>query len=105
MRGFELSRRALLRGLGVSVALPALDVMLDRRGLLHGTAHAVPFPRCLMVFFIPNGVPVSRWVPTTEGAGYAMPACLKPLEPFRDDINVISGLNLGITTGAGDAHG
>ena len=61
MKPIALSRRTLLRGAGVAVALPTLDAMLTDGGLLVGTAGAQPrkLPPRMVVFFIPNGVPAS----------------------------------------------
>lgn len=51
----RLSRRALLRGAGVAVALPALEAMQDDRGRVWtGRAYAAP-PVRLVTFFFPNG--------------------------------------------------
>ena len=57
MNPIRLSRRTLLRGAGIAVALPTLDAMLDSKGLLHGTASAEARkpPTRLVIFFIPNG--------------------------------------------------
>ena len=72
MNPIRLSRRTLLRGAGIAVALPTLDAMLDGKGLLHGTASAQARkpPTRLVIFFIPNGVSMGDWVPTTTGTGF-----------------------------------
>jgi hypothetical protein len=107
---FVLGRRTLLRGLGVGIALPTLDAMLNDRGLVHGQAWGAAFPQRLLTYFIPNGMPVmegrdhSRWEPKVQGRGYDITPCLKPIETFRDDFNVISGLPLGIAQNVGNGH-
>jgi hypothetical protein len=96
MRSLKLSRRTLLRGsLGgicVSVALPALEAMLDS----HGTAHAdgSPLPRRLGIFFWGNGVKLDRWVPSGTGEGYELSPALQPLLAFKSKFSVVSGLDL-----------
>ncbi len=100
-----MNRRTLLRGAGIAVALPTLDAMLDDRGWLHQTARAQArkAPIRLVTFFIPNGVPMGDWVPTTTGTGFAFGRAIVPLAPFREDINVLSGIDLEVH-GAGGGH-
>src|SRR5579872_1187869 len=85
-----LSRRTLLRGMGVSMALPLLDSMIPAQTALKNTA-ANPRPRLGFVY-VPHGAIMDKWTPSTEGSGFEFTPILKPLEPFRDRINVISGL-------------
>jgi hypothetical protein len=86
----HLSRRALLRGLGASVALPLLDAMIPARTVLAQTA-ARPTPRLGFIYF-PHGAVMTEWTPATEGADFAMTTIRKPLEPFRSQLTVVSGL-------------
>jgi hypothetical protein len=86
----HLPRRTFLKGVGVSLALPLLDSMIPARTLLAQTA-AKPLPRLGFVY-IPHGAIMAQWTPSTEGAGFEFTPILKPLEPFRDRLNVISGL-------------
>ena len=86
----HLPRRTFLKGVGVSLALPLLDSMIPARTLLAQTA-AKPFPRLGFVY-VPHGAIMDKWTPATEGAGFEFTPILKPLEPFRDRLNVVSGL-------------
>src|SRR3984957_3659011 len=86
----HLPRRTFLQGLGVSLALPLLDSMLPAQTLLKNTA-ANPSPRLGFVY-VPHGAIMDKWTPATEGAGFEFSPILKPLEPFRDRLNVVSGL-------------
>jgi hypothetical protein len=86
----HLPRRRFLRGMGVSLALPLLDAMIPARTLLAQTA-ARPVTRLGFVYF-PHGAIMNSWTPATEGAGFELTPILKPLEPFRDQLNVITGL-------------
>jgi hypothetical protein len=72
------------------MALPLLDSMIPARTLLAQTA-ARPIPRLGFVY-IPHGAIMDKWTPATEGAGFELTPILKPLEPFRDRFNVVTGL-------------
>jgi hypothetical protein len=86
----HLSRRTVLRGMGATMALPLLDAMIPARTLLAQTA-AKPTPRLGFVY-VPHGAIMNKWTPATEGAGFEFTPILKPLEPYRDYLNVVSGL-------------
>ena len=86
----HLPRRTFLKGVGVSLALPLLDSMIPARTLLAQTA-AKPLARLGFVY-MPQGAIMDKWTPATEGAGFEFTPILKPLEPFRDRLNVVSGL-------------
>jgi len=86
----HLSRRTFLRGAGVTVALPFLESMVPAQTPLSKTA-ANPKSR-LTCIYIPHGATMDHWTPATEGAGFEFTEILKPLEPFRDYVNVVSGL-------------
>ena len=85
-----IPRRAVLRGLSATVALPFLDGMLPAFA-----SQSAPIAR-LSVVFAPNGVNVSAWTPATEGAGFHLSPTLEPLTPFRDRVLVLSGLDNSI---------
>jgi hypothetical protein len=55
-------------------------------------AAAATAPRRLAVVYVPNGMMMPSWTPTSEGAGFAFPRIVKSLEPLRDYVNMISGL-------------
>ena len=86
-----LPRRTVLRGLGVSLALPLLDGMVPAFAALRKTA-AQPAPR-LGVVYVPNGMMMEHWSPATEGTGFDFPAILQPIEPFRRHVQVLSGMH------------
>jgi hypothetical protein len=85
-----LSRRTLLRAAGVSVALPFLDAMLPAQTALRGSAAAPP-TRFGFVY-VPHGMIMDEFTPAAEGRTFAMTNILAPLEPFRDRLTVVSGL-------------
>jgi len=82
----HLSRRTMLRGMGVAAALPLLDSMLPAQ-----TPLAKPTVRLGFVY-LPHGAIMNQWTPATEGAGFEFSPILKPLEPLRDYVNIVSGL-------------
>lgn len=87
-----LPRRTILRGIGSMVALPFLSAMAPAMTALAKTA-AKPIPR-LGFFYAPNGMFLPNFHP--EGVGgktYAMTPILKPLEAYRENMVVISGLS------------
>jgi hypothetical protein len=97
----RLSRRTLLRGAGAAIGLPLLDAM---RPALAGPA-LPKAPVRLSFVYIPNGVTAREWFPSSTGADFAYSRILKPLEPFRKDILVLSGLDHHIANALGDGGG
>src|SRR4051812_17408395 len=97
----HLSRRTFLQGVGATVALPLLDSMVGAQTALRQSAGA---PKTRFVsFYVPHGATMDKWTPATEGTGFAFTEILKPLEPHRDRINIISGLAHPYVAGAGGA--
>ncbi len=98
--GKHLTRRTLLRGVGTTVALPFLDAMNPARA---ATVAQKP-PTRLIFVYVPNGVTMKDWTPAETGGEFAFPRILSPLEKFRDDVLVLSGLahRTGASKGAGD---
>src|SRR5665213_3138202 len=86
----HLPRRTFLRGMGTALALPLLDAMVPARTLLAKTA-ANPTSRLGFVY-LPHGAIMDRWTPAQEGANFEYTPILKPLEPFREYVDVVSGL-------------
>jgi len=86
----HLPRRTLLRGLGSSIALPLLDAMIPAATALAQTA-ANPRPR-LGCIYIPHGATMDLWTPATVGRDFEFSSILKPLEPFRNQLTILSNL-------------
>src|SRR5262245_13394063 len=98
-----IPRRAVLRGLGSMLALPLLDSMTPALSALQKTA-AKPVHR-FGVMYVPNGMIMQSYLPSTEGAGYELTPTLRALAPFRDRVLVVSGLECVPTPGRpGGAH-
>jgi len=88
----HLSRRTVLRGAGTAMALPLLDAMIPAATAFAQTA-AAPKPR-FVGCFVPHGMAPGYWVPAAEGPlEAAFPFNWKPLEPFRDNTVLMSGLH------------
>jgi hypothetical protein len=86
-----IPRRTMLKGLGASLALPLLDGMVPAFTPLRDTA-ADPVRR-LGIVYVPNGMMMDHWTPATEGVGFNFPTILQPLERFRNQIEVLSGMH------------
>ena len=85
-----LSRRTVLRGFGAVLSLPILDAMVPALTALAVTP-AQPVRRLGFVY-IPNGASMADWVPATEGRAFEFSRILKPIEPFRNHVRVLTGL-------------
>ena len=86
----SLPRRTFLRGVGVTVALPLLDAMVPALTAI-GKSAASPRRRFGAVY-IPNGAIMDLWTPK-GGPALEFTPILKPLEPFRDHVTVVSNLS------------
>jgi hypothetical protein len=100
----HLSRRTLLRGLGTTLALPLLDSMVPALN----AAKTLPAnaPVRLGFVYVPNGIIPAAWTPKAEGTAFEFMRTMKPIEPFRDQLTVLSGLaqinGRALGDGAGD---
>ncbi len=105
LTGKHLNRRSLLRGVGAALALPMLDAMIPA-GASAGTTSAASAPPLRMVFaYVPNGVTIADWTPQAAGTGFEFTRILKPLEPFRAHVNVLTGLAQRNAEALGDGGG
>jgi hypothetical protein len=89
LTGKHLNRRTLLRGMGAAIGLPVLDAMFPALG---APARGPIDARRVAVVYVPNGIIMKDWKPSAAGPDFQFTRILKPLEPFRDRINVVSGL-------------
>jgi Protein of unknown function (DUF1552) len=85
----SLSRRTFLRGVGATLSLPFLDAMAPA---LTAAAKSGVSPTRFGFVYVPHGVILDKWTPSAEGAAFEYTPILKPLEPFRSQATVISGL-------------
>ncbi len=82
-----LSRRTVLRGAGVALALPFLDAMRPR------VAKAATAPKRFVVFFSANGMIKDQWQPTGTETDFTLSPILQPLEAHKSDLLIMRGLN------------
>ena len=92
----HVSRRAALKGLGATIALPFLDAMIpastawakvaDRKlrliamEMVHGAAGSTTF-----------GAKMNLWAPAATGRAFDLsPSALNALEPYRDYLTIVS---------------
>jgi hypothetical protein len=78
-------------GAAVRLMLPTLDAMLDPNGAAY--AAEGPIPTRFLLWFNGNGIPERYWIPAETGPGYRLTPCLSPLAPFRNDFQLISGID------------
>ena len=100
MTTHTLGRRAFLRGLGATVALPFLSSLAPR-----ALAAAGQPPVRLAFLYVPNGVNMNEWTPAATGVDFALPHTLQPLAPHKNDILVLSGLAQDKGRNNGDGAG
>ena len=109
-KSWHFGRRTFLRGAGVTLGLPFLNAMA---GASEAKALAALPKRAAFIFF-PNGVslPTEKdaqhedwyWFPKGEGRNYEFRTSQKALNPYREDISVVSGLSHPLNRNSGDAH-
>ena len=103
-----LDRRRFLRGLGTALALPLLDAMIPAGafGAPARAGAAAAAPTRLGFVYVPNGIIMKDWIPSTDGANYEFTRLLKPLEAYRENLMVLTGLahknGLPLGDGPGD---
>jgi Protein of unknown function (DUF1552) len=86
----SISRRTVLRGAGAAVALPLLDAMFPALTPL-AKAAANPTLRFGAVYF-PNGAIMQQFTPKTTGTDFEFTPILKPFEPFKSNLAVVTNL-------------
>lgn len=96
----QISRRTLLRGAGVGLALPWLEAMMPPAA---GAArNASRFPIRMAVLYMPNGVNTAMWTPEGRGRDFNLSPTLAPLADLKDQVVVVSNLwNEAAKTGDG----
>jgi hypothetical protein len=96
-----ISRRTALRGLGTTIALPLLDAMIPA---LAPAAATAPIRRFGVVYH-PNGVIYDQWLPKSVGSNFELSPTLKGLEPFKNQLIVVTGLFSDQAEANGDGGG
>jgi hypothetical protein len=83
-----LSRRTILRGAGAAIALPFLDAMTPAFGRTLTVS-----PKRMLYVYVPTGILPQYWTPKSTGADFDYQRVMKPLEKYRDDVLVMTGLS------------
>jgi hypothetical protein len=93
----HLDRRTVLKGAGAVMGLPLLEAMIP--------AASAQTSRQLKTCFIytPHGVILDEWLPSETGNNFSLSPILRPLEPYKDYVQVISGL-AGRPNSVGSGH-
>jgi hypothetical protein len=96
----SLPRRTVLRGMGALVALPFLDAMMPALA----RAQAGRPPKRFGAIYVPHGSTHDLWVPPNTGTGFEFTPILKPVEPFREQLVVLSNLDGPLEPAGGGGH-
>ena len=95
----HLSRRTVLKGAGVSLALPLLDAMVPAATALAQTAAAAKLrvgffymPHGAIQWNTPHGTAMDHWTPSGAGADFKLSEILSPLESFKRYVTSFSHL-------------
>jgi hypothetical protein len=103
----HISRRAVLKGAGVTLGLPFLDAMVPAGTALAQTA-AVPKLRTGF-FYLPHGAimgntshgpAMDRWTPSGSGANFKLSPILSSLEPYKKYVSSFGNLENAATAGS-----
>jgi hypothetical protein len=91
-RTHQLTRRDVVKGLGTALALPLLEAMPSATAVGAPVVGAPPVR--LLYAYLPNGAVMDDWTPTGTGTDFELSKTLSPLAPFKQDLLVLSGLDL-----------
>jgi hypothetical protein len=95
-----ITRRTMLRGVGVTMAIPWLE-SLPVWGNEASTGGAALFPKRFATLFMGNGINPKHWWAKSAGADMELSKSLEPLSPYKSRLNVITGLFNKNATGVG----
>jgi hypothetical protein len=90
MYNWRTSRRRFLGSAAAVIGLPYLPSVVERHA---EAAESCSSPQRFIAFFVPNGIHMPDFTPAAAGKGWDMPYILQPLEPIRDKIAVVTGID------------
>src|SRR5260370_21209427 len=96
-----ITRRTMLRGVGVAMALPWLESLPAWGGDITSDGLPSAFPKRFATLFMGNGINPNHWWAKGAGADMALSKSLEPLAPLRTRLNVVTGLFNKNATGVG----
>src|SRR5262245_33657832 len=88
----QISRRTILRGAGVAMALPWLESIPVWGNELAADGQPASLPKRFAALFMACGVNATHWWAKGSGAEMELGKTLEPLAPLKSKLNVISGL-------------
>lgn len=98
-----IPRRTVLRGIGASLALPLLDGMVPALTAMQNTpARAV---KRLGIVYHPNGIVPAGWLPKGTGTDFTFGPTMAALEPYRNQMVILSNLDNIEADAKGDGPG
>jgi hypothetical protein len=102
---WRISRRTMLRGMGVAMGLPLLEAMKPLAALAGPSLPNAPgqSPVRFAALYMPNGVNPYDWTPAGSGSAFELSPILQPLASLQREILVLSGL-ANRATNTGDGH-
>jgi hypothetical protein len=101
--GKHLSRRTFLHSAGAVIGLPLLDAMTPALAWARASKPRPPVRLCFV--YVPNGMVMANWTPAKQGKDFAFTPILKPLEPYREQTLILSGLMDHNANALGDGGG
>ncbi len=100
-----ISRRTVVRGLGVSLALPWLEAMGPLSAWTEDADPKKVAPNRMAFLYVPNGKHMPDWTPAQAGSKFELPATLEPLAQLKHKLLVLSGLTADKANSYGDGGG
>ncbi len=101
----QISRRTLLRGVGVSLTLPWLEAMGPITAWANADGSKNTAPNRMAFLYVPNGKNMADWTPSSEGSAFQLTPILQPLANVKDKLLVLSGLTADKARPHGDGGG
>ena len=86
-----IPRRSFLKGAGAAVAIPFLDAMVPALAAIGGAGQR---PFRIGYVYLPTGRIMDHWIPATTGSDYTLTPTLAPLAKHRNEMLVLSGLDV-----------
>jgi hypothetical protein len=103
--GLDLSRRTVLKGLGVSMALPWLEAMGPLKAWAAEPSPDKAVPNRMAFIYVPNGKNMVDWTPKTEGENFELPHILQTLSATKGEFSILTGLTADKARSNGDGGG
>ncbi len=100
-----ISRRTILRGLGVSLSLPWLEAMGPQNAWAEAAEPETVAPNRMAFLYVPNGKHMPDWTPQQTGGNFELSPILEPLAAVKHQLQVLTGLTADKARPYGDGGG